>query len=189
MLRQNKTKNKYNLMLCHLHNPNLDGKTAESDPNIETHYLVYGRYNGLTGEPINYEEDDEYEDDYEDDEDDINVPIINMELLHLRSQFARLNNRITHPTIRNYLNIIQNPNYIQPEIGEYIVLPTKEAVAILKTFWLRIIQKKWKQIYKERQIILQRRCNPKSIMSRERTGLWPLSCNQMPGLKGMLKGL
>jgi hypothetical protein len=47
-------------------------------------------------------------------------------------------------TIRNFAKIICNKNYIKPEIAECIILPTGETIAILKTFWIRIIQKVYK---------------------------------------------
>ena len=41
---QSESNNKKNyLMLCELHYPGRHGKTEDSDPNIETHYLVYDR--------------------------------------------------------------------------------------------------------------------------------------------------
>jgi hypothetical protein len=94
-----------------------------------------------------------------------------------------------HPTIRNYHNIISRPNYIKPEIGEYIILPTQEAIAILKTVWLRIIQRKWKKVFAERQNIIKQRCYLPYLREREIYGKWPNLCNYLPGLKGMLKDL
>jgi hypothetical protein len=94
-----------------------------------------------------------------------------------------------HPSIRNYYNIISKENYIKPEIAEYIILPTREAIAILKTFWLRIIQKKWKKIFQERKNIIKQRCNFSNLSIREIQGKWPDSCMNLPGLKGMLSAL
>jgi hypothetical protein len=95
----------------------------------------------------------------------------------------------THPTIRNYYNIVSNTNYIQPEIGEYIILPTLEAVAILKTFWIRIIQKKWKKVFEQQQQIINERCKLQSLIYRQTTGYWPSHCKTFPTLKGMLHKL
>jgi hypothetical protein len=94
-----------------------------------------------------------------------------------------------HPTIRNYRNIVLSPNYIKPEIGEYIILPTQEAIAILKTFWLRIIQKKWKKVFQERKNTIRKRCNFSNLSIREIRGRWPNSCVNLPGLRGMLSNL
>ena len=37
---------------------------------------------------------------------------------------------------------------IQPEIAECIILSGGEYVAILKTFWIKIIQRKWKKVFR-----------------------------------------
>jgi hypothetical protein len=92
----------------------------------------------------------------------------------------------THPTIRNYYNIVSNTNYIKPEIGEYIILPTLEAVAVLKTFWIRIIQRKWKKVFEQQQQIIIERCKLQCLQFRQTTGHWPTHCKTFPTLKGML---
>ena len=37
---------------------------------------------------------------------------------------------------------------LQPEIAECIILSGEETVAILKTFWIKIIQRKWKKVFR-----------------------------------------
>jgi hypothetical protein len=192
-------KNKLYLMVCELHNPEIHGKTNDSDPNIENHYLVFNRYDPITGisfndldEYLEFDTDDEYETD--DEMDNIGLSKIEEEINYLRNLYSspssiNIQEFRNHPTIRNYYNIITRPNYIKPEIGEYIVLPTQEAIAILKTFWIRIIQKKWKKIYEERQNIIKKRCNLYNLSIKEIEGKWPKSCFNLPGLKGMLCSL
>ena len=180
---------KYYLMLCELHYPGRHGKTEDSDPNIETHYLVYDRFDG-----ISYDTDYDSDDSDDDSEDEYNNVFmkLNSEIKWLREHYLNSLNTLyleNHPIIRNYHNIIKNPNYIKAEIGEYIILPTQEAIAILKTFWLRIIQKKWKKVFQERKNIIKQRCNLLNLLTRE------LSINlinlykNLPGLKGMLREL
>ena len=197
----NDIKNKNYLMLCEIHHPERHGKTHDSAPNIETHYLVFDRFEPFSG--ISFCELDEYQeydtdDEYESDDDDIidsrGLSNINNELRFLRDNYSNtiLNNIdsfVNHPTIRNYANIISNPNYIKPEIGEYIILPTQEAIAILKTFWLRIIQRKWKKVFKHRNEIIKLRCNPSNLRYREIHGKWPSNCDNFPTLNGMLSDL
>jgi hypothetical protein len=188
--------NKYNLLLCELHHPGIHGKTNNSAANIETHFLIHDRFDGH-GYPIkNMEEEDTEEEDTEDDEDedeatDYNITTVMAFLKNQYSDPANFNLRYfeSHPTIRNYRNIINNSNYIKPEIGEYIVLPTQEAVAILKTFWLRILQRKWKNVFKERLNIMKMRSNPICVYARQITGKWPPYCSHLPGLRGMLNPL
>lgn len=168
-------KNKNYLMLCVLHDLGVHGKTEDSDPNIETHYLVYDRYhpNSLFD----------------------NLSIEEREFNSIISDIAYLNNiylchcSTSHPTIRNYVNIISRPNYIKAEIGEYIILPTQEAIAILKTFWLRIIQKKWKKVFQERKNIIKQRCYLSNLSIRTIRGRYPDYCVNLPGIRGMLSNL
>ena len=192
MYNNNAINKQHYLMLCELHYPGRHGKTDDSDPNIETHYLVYDRFDSKTG--ISYSHLDEYEEYDTDSEDEYNNTVLRLkdEMKWLRehylSQFNGLYSK-KHPTIRNYHNIIKHPNYIKPEIGQYIILPTQEAIAILKTFWLRIIQKKWKKVFQERKNIIKKRCNILNLSIRElNTNLINLYTN-LPGLKGMLSEL
>ena len=182
-------RNKYNLLLCELHHPGIHGKTNNSAANIETHFLIHDRFDGH-GYPIKNQEE---EDDEDEDEAyyDYNITSVMAFLKNQYSDPANFNLRYfeTHPTIRNYRNIINNSNYIKPEIGEYIVLPTQEAVAILKTFWLRILQRKWKNVFKERLNIMKMRSNPICVYARQITGKWPPYCSHLPGLTGMLNPL
>lgn len=187
------------VMLCELHHPGIHGKTNDSDTNIETHYLVYDRFDPITGISFCYL--DEYEELDTDGEYDSDDDIDDRELSNLRNQmeFLRgvysnqlnfnLQNFGSHPTIRNYHNIITKPDYIKPEIGQYIILPTQESIAILKTFWLRIIQKKWKKVFQQRKNIIRQRCYLSNLSIREIQGIWPETCVNLPGLRGMLSEL
>jgi hypothetical protein len=75
------------------------------------------------------------------------------------------------------------------QISECIYLDTQECIAIIKTFWIKLIQRTWKKIYKMRQTIIFMRKNPLYILCRETTGKWPPICNIMPRLCGMLSYL
>jgi hypothetical protein len=160
---------KHYLMLCELEFPLIHG---ECDNIIGTHYLVYDIFKSLT------------------------MPIIETAIF-LNNKYNRLSRHrgffgshpYKHPIIRNYRSIISRKNYIKPEIGEYIILPTQEAVAILKTFWLRIVQRKWKKVFLEQQDIIKMRSYPSSLYYREIYGKWPESCAYFPQLKGMLNNI
>jgi len=193
------TQKKYELMLCEIHCPFKHGKTANSDPNIETHYLVYERFDGKTGIALSdldnymdYNTDDEYDSDNSMEAESNRILKISDMISYLKEAYEleiTYGTVFEHPTIRNYQNIISQSNYIKPEIGLYIILPTQEAIAILKTFWLRIIQKKWKKIYKERSKVIKLRSNPIYIQMREINGYWPKECIYLPKLLGMLSDL
>jgi hypothetical protein len=89
--------------------------------------------------------------------------------------------------IRNFNTIVSKNNYIKPEIAETIILESGHRVCILKTFWLRLIQRTWKRIYKERCLVIKLRGCYASIREREVTGLWPERCRVYPGLTCCLK--
>lgn len=89
--------------------------------------------------------------------------------------------------IRNFNTIVSKNNYIKPEIAETIILESGHSICILKTFWLRLIQRTWKRIYKERCLIIKLRCCYASIKEREITGQWPERCRVYPGLTCCLK--
>ena len=137
-------KNEWHLMLCELHLPTMHGKTNNSDPNIETHYLIHDLYN-----PTELYETNNSDSDSDSDYENNSYNRIHNAINYLKQKYLYITYEFdpifhNHPTIRNYYNIVSNPHYIQPEIGQHIILPTLEAVAVLKTFWIRIIQRKYK---------------------------------------------
>lgn len=93
---------------------------------------------------------------------------------------------LPHTLLRNYNNIIKHPKYLNLEIGKVYYLSGSECVCIIKTFWLKLVQRAWKKIHKIRKQILKRRCLPDSIMYRQICGKWPQNCNYMPSIRGML---
>jgi len=186
---------KYRIVLSEIYNQYIHG---DGEPMINSHYLIIGKFNHYYESYYSDEEleddstnasiyDDDYDDDDEYDRDD--VPIEEIITLHndkYRSQFIRNTVRYKHPFIRNYRQIVLRPGYIQPEIAECIILPSGESVAILKTFWIRIIQRAWRRVLLERAATMKKRSTPAELYYRQTHGKW--SC-AMPGLCGMLNGL
>ncbi len=80
-------------------------------------------------------------------------------------------------------------NTLNLEIAECIYLPSQHCVSIIKTFWLKLIQRKWKNICKERKLCIVRRANPNALKYREIYGKWPNNCANYPIMKGMLSKL
>ena len=145
----NKQLSKFNLVLCELHNPQIHGKNSTSNVNIESNYLIISRFNADTYYPLNTLDNfnDEYEYTYEDK---LDYVAAKYNLWYSVWHSSNINKKNVHPLFCNYMNIISNYNYIKPEIGLCIELPTFERIVILKTFWLRIIQKTWKKTYQQR---------------------------------------
>lgn len=191
---------KFYLLLCELHNPKIHGySNIYSDPNIYTHYIVVERFDGPTKMSLYDLYDElEYNTDIEYDSEDTELGVDTIHNSQLKNiyQTAKYYNKIyrervernnsIHPSIRNYKNIVLKQNYIKPEIAEYIILPTQEAIAILKTYLIRIIQRAWKRVFQIRKEILRKRCCPGAISTFQLTGNWPEHCKIIPGLKGLL---
>jgi len=200
MAQQNTITSKYNLIICEIHHPFIHGKNGDSDPNIETHYLVIARFDGISSVLLH---DDRYDDDDVDeavvlyvDEDDDTLSLININDIsdsltsfYSETNFALYRHIPEHPCIRNFENIVTQTGYIRPEIAECIELPTMETIAILKTFLIRIIQRMWKKIFKQRSQIINNRKQISALSFREIHGIWPKHCRYMPQLRGMLKEL
>ena len=73
----------------------------------------------------------------------------------------------------DYNKIIQEKNFIKIDIVFVDELSGNESVGYIKTFWIKLIQRRWKKIYKQRQDILKQRMLPRSIRERQLTGNWP----------------
>lgn len=153
---------RYNIILCELYNSKIHGCMVNNDKEENIGYLVCCRFKNLDTELI----------------EDIGSEVVGAYHLNI------INGE--HNIYRNYRNIISRPEYFKPEIAQCIYLESQHCVAILKTFWIRLIQRKWKKIFKERQRVIQERCKLKSIKYREIYGKWPNSCYYWPTLEGML---
>lgn len=83
-----------------------------------------------------------------------------------------------------YLNVNFNIEIIKINIID--VFPFKMYVAINKTFWLKLIQRKWKNIMKIRKnIVLQRYCASNQIYFQIH-GKYPIHMRKFPTLHGMM---
>ena len=180
----------YRIVLCEIYNEYIHGPS--NDPMINSHYLIIGKFNPYYDSYYSDDSDlaSETETDDSEDIDDYDrdsLPIDDLMELHREkyiSEFIRHTVRYKHPVIRNYRRIVLRPTYIQPEIAKCIILHSGESVAILKTFWLRIVQRAWKRVFSERNALMKKRCSPSELYYRQTRGKW--SCS-MPGLRGMLR--
>lgn len=101
-------------------------------------------------------------------------------LFHLRNQTKKLPFINQHPTIRNFLNIQE---FFSPQlhIFEKLNLSTGESICILKTFWLKCIQRKWKKICSHNKRIIKIMTSIKNIKQRETK----MYTNRLIGIKGL----
>ena len=153
------------ISLCELFNEKIHGYTSSD---IKYHYLINTRFKKL-----------------------------NMELINEYSNFIKNSYiyevNLQHYIFRNYINMVLNSNYIKPEIVEILYLKDElgfdYCVGIKKTFWLKIIQRTWKNIYKKRKEIHFKMASISSLHYREINRIWPKDCQYYPGLRGMLYNL
>jgi len=175
------TNGKYQLVLSEIYNETIHGLSNHVDYDINTHYLIietfgYGR--------ICYDTDDSTDEYYISGRTIISS--INKIAMAYNRRYTKIK-RLTHSILRNYANIIVKKNYIKPEIAECIYLKNNEYIAILKTFWIRLVQRTWKRVFNERHIVILKRKSPVSLNYRVIHGKWPNNCNYLPSLYGMLK--
>jgi hypothetical protein len=94
--------------------------------------------------------------------------------------YLRINRSLPHSIFTSnnkYINIMKLD--IDEENGYYNI--------IIKTYWIRIIQRTWKNVFKKRQEILMKRKNINNLKYRETRGKHSDGLNILPSLYGMLK--
>jgi hypothetical protein len=128
--------------------------------------------------------DEFYNDDYNDDIAILKECYLMWLYQPMKSQNSIIvRDTITHPVIRNYMNIIDDGNYIKLDIVKVEYFGDVEMVAIIKTFWLRLIQRKWKRVYRERKNIINKRKNIITMRNREMIGKWSKGLQYTTGLR------
>ena len=153
---------RYNIILCELYNSKIHGLLENGSKEENIGYLVSCRFKVLDVELV----------------DDIASELVDTYHLNVR--------RCKHSIYRNYRNIITRPDYFKPEIAQCVYLESQHCVAILKTIWIKLIQRKWKKVYAERKRVLGERCGIRAIRVREIQGKWPETCRYLPSITGML---
>ena len=84
------------------------------------------------------------------------------------------------------ISYITNPNV---QIMKLFIQNNGVYNVVLKTHWLRLVQRKWKKIYKEKQKIIKERSSIKNILLREINGKYNNYLDNYPCLSGMLNDL
>ena len=118
-----------------------------------------------------------------------NINELNMDLENINKMYNEnldkmeyeLNNKQLHPFIRNYRNILSASNKqftIQIIDPLFISIGENEwdtySLGINKTHWIRLIQRRWREIQKKR---LNSKKNVRNMKYREQCGQWPEECN------------
>jgi hypothetical protein len=150
------------LAICSLFHPVLHGLTETSSPAITGHFLVY----------TTIELSEFYDKSYLSEETHLQRYYDAVAVLYGQQlEGQRL--------IRNYLSVAKK--YSRLEIIQADILePGGEEVGILKTFWIRIIQRRWRKIYQARQRLIKERSTMMALRERALTGQWPRPLRQWP---------
>jgi hypothetical protein len=87
--------------------------------------------------------------------------------MYKKISVANANKYIRHPLIENYDAIIRKDDYIKIDIIETHILDGMEEIAILKTHWLRLIQRKWKRLYRIKMEKIKKKISYHYLRRRE----------------------
>lgn len=88
-------------------------------------------------------------------------------------------NKYQHKNIKNYWEVYKKYS-TQLQLVDSTTLPSGENVSVIKTFWLKVFQRKWKKIVAERKRIVELRKRMSSLKYRQLHGRWPEDCRNMP---------
>lgn len=97
----------------------------------------------------------------------------------------------SYDNINNYLyyyGLVRIPNH-QVQILQVNIIQERgdDIVSVVnKTFWLRLVQRYWKKIYKQRTSIIKQRIKPDNQLYNSIHGNYPLHISNLPSLRGML---
>jgi len=91
--------------------------------------------------------------------------------------------------IQKYLQLMSlvyvcNPNV---EIMQLCIQEDSTYNVILKTFWIRLVQRNWRRVLRERLLINIKRGSLVARKHIELRGRYPSGLNSMPSLRGMIK--
>jgi hypothetical protein len=178
-----KHKRKFNLALCELHCAKLHGGKESG------HYLIIEKIKDTSF--VTYFNDTNSEEEDEDDEEEESNIYMMYDLIEFYTDnyknVSLSHTKNPHRIIRNYLDIIASETYIKPEIVQRVKLGTGEYAAILKTFWLKIIQRTWKKVFASRNKMMEMRKSLHHLRYRSIHGGWSSECRNIPTIVGMLR--
>lgn len=156
------TLSKFCLGISEIFCPFIHGINQDSDPEIIYKLIVFAQITL----------DEFYDEEHEE--------ILELISNQYNTVLNNTNSNLSHPHIRNYRNIARN--FIRLEIIKLDMLYSGELVCTFHTFWIKIIQRKWKKIYNERKIILNYRKKINNMRDKELIGKYKLY-NHYPEFK------
>ena len=146
----------YSIAICEIFNKNIHGYSEESTQDMENRLLASYTFTN-----------DEFMDKRE------WLPI----LANMRMAYSQYSGGMkSHSSIRNYKQIVENPDYYKLDIVKIEELPGGETSAVIKTGGIKQIQKRWKKHLKHKRLVIQKRYRPENLRYREINGRWPADC-------------
>jgi hypothetical protein len=90
--------------------------------------------------------------------------------------------------IRNYLvkYSILEVNQAKVHIMKLCITEDQTFTVVLKTLWIRLIQRHWRRVVAIRHRIMKSRCCSKNRYISEISGRYPIGLRRLPGLQGLL---
>jgi hypothetical protein len=91
--------------------------------------------------------------------------------------------------IFRYLNCYSSMRIQDPkvEIMQLHILEDQTYSVVLKTHWLRLIQRHWKKAFAKRKIIIKAIKSVTSLQYRELHGRFPYGLNRIPSIWGLMR--
>ena len=155
----------FKLAICMLFDPVIHGMDEASSPGILNHYLVV----------YTIELDEFYNNDYKDI-----IEIVKFNYDQQQQQTAYIRQEQQTAYIRGSGQEHQMGRAPKLDIIQCDELIGLEQVGYIKTFWLKIVQRRWKKVYKERQEMLKQRSSIVALKERQQNGQWPKHLRQWP---------
>lgn len=84
----------------------------------------------------------------------------------------------------NYCGL--DPRKLKVDIMKLHIRENGTYTVIIKTFWIKIIQRIWKKIFKQRKSVIIERTKVHSLKIRECNGKWPIKIQYLPSLYGLI---
>jgi len=91
--------------------------------------------------------------------------------------------------IRRYLaeySIVRVEN-AKVHIMKLCILEDGTYSVVLKTHWIRLVQRHWRKTYQQRKRVIRGRRNLANLRHREVYGRWPHGLNRVPSLHGLMQ--
>ena len=167
-----------------LFHKDLHGFDEFSDPNIHQHFITILsvknpiKYLSFLREISTMSKEDYY--DYICHHSNAEITYHRIIIFHIMNHIKKMPFLSTHP-IRNFLTVQDVLYEPQIHLFDKIDLDTGESICILKTFWLKCIQRKWKKICQYNKKMIAIMTSLKSIKNREIN----IYNKRLLGLKGM----